>query len=91
MAKKNKKDMKQFQQALLSNAEFIKQPEPVPMAAPEPVIIQEVSVINDDVMEKFKLLASFEGVSEKELINQALNHYLRLKSLQLEQAITSKK
>ncbi|HAN00073.1 MAG TPA: hypothetical protein DCQ26_15850 [Marinilabiliales bacterium] len=91
MAKKNKKDMKQFQQALLSNAEFIKQPEPVPMAAPEPVIIQEVSVINDDVMEKFKLLASFEGVSEKELINQALNHYLRLKSLQLEQAITNKK
>ena len=83
--------MKQFQQALLSNAEFIKQPEPVPMAAPEPVIIQEVSVINDDVMEKFKLLASFEGVSEKELINQALNHYLRLKSLQLEQAITNKK
>ena len=91
MAKKNKKDMKQFQQELLSNAEFIKQPEPVPMAAPEPVIIQEVSVINDDVMEKFKLLASFEGVSEKELINQALNHYLRLKSLQLEQAITNKK
>lgn len=91
MAKKNKKDMKQFQQALLSNAEFIKQPEPVPMAAPEPVIIQEVSVINDDVMEKFRLLASFEGVSEKELINQALNHYLRLKSLQLEQAAMIKK
>jgi len=80
MAKKTKKDLKQFQQALLSNTDFIQHTE----ATLNEPLIKEVSLVEDAIMEKFKLLATFEGVTEKELINQALNHYLRLKSLQLE-------
>jgi hypothetical protein len=86
MAKKIK-NTKQFQQALLSNTDFIQHTE---ATLNEPVI-KEVSMVDDAIMEKFKLLATFEGVTEKELINQALNHYLRLKSLQLEQAMNQKK
>ncbi len=87
MAKKTKKDLKQFQQALLSNTDFIQHTE----ATLNEPLIKEVSLVEDAIMEKFKLLATFEGVTEKELINQALNHYLRLKSLQLEQAMNQKK
>jgi len=39
------------------------------------------------VMKKIKILAPFEGVTTDELINKALNHYLRLKSLQLDKAV----
>jgi len=87
MAKKTKKDLKQFQQALLSNTDFIQHTE----ATLNEPLIKEVSLVEDAIMEKFKLLATFEGVTEKELINQALNHYLRLKSQQLEQAMNQKK
>jgi hypothetical protein len=86
MAKKTK-NTKQFQQALLSNTDFIQHTE----ATLNEPLIKEVSMVDDAIMEKFKLLATFEGVTEKELINQALNHYLRLKSLQLEQAMNIKK
>ncbi|MFA6400303.1 MAG: hypothetical protein WCX31_01560 [Salinivirgaceae bacterium] len=86
MAKKTK-NTKQFQQALLSNTDFIQHTE----ATLNEPLIKEVSMVDDAIMEKFKLLATFEGVTEKELINQALNHYLRLKSLQLEQAMNNKK
>jgi hypothetical protein len=91
MVKKTKKNIKQFQQALLSNTGFIKQTdENEAMQLPEPVISPE-SVIDDEVMEKFILLANFEGSNTNELINKALNHYLRLKSLQLEEAMKNKK
>ncbi|PKP10139.1 MAG: hypothetical protein CVU09_08405 [Bacteroidetes bacterium HGW-Bacteroidetes-4] len=81
--KKTKKNIKQFKQALLTNTGFIKQneePEPIPAA-------QHESLIESDILQKFTLLAEFEGTNTKELINKALNHFLRLKSLQLEEAM----
>ena len=87
---KAKKNIKQFKQALLSNTDFIKESEPVEHTKPTTTVVNE-DVIDADVKEKFSLLANFENISEKELINKALNHYLRLKGLQLEQAIKAKK
>ncbi|MDA3893616.1 MAG: hypothetical protein PF517_18275 [Salinivirgaceae bacterium] len=87
--KKNKRNINLFKQALLSNTDFINEHEAVKNTKP-----QEVNVIDDiiesDVREKFKILANFEKVNEKELINKALNHYLRLKGLQLELAMKEK-
>jgi hypothetical protein len=85
--KKTKKNIKQFQQALLTNTGFIKQSEeaePIPAAPHE-------SLIEGDTLQKFTLLAEFEGTNTKELINKALNHFLRLKSLQLEEAMKKQK
>jgi hypothetical protein len=87
--KKPNKNIKQFKQALLSNAGFIK--ESIPAEIPK----QEISSVSDeiidiDVRDKFKILATFEGIDEKVLINKALNHYLKLKGIQLEQAMNKK-
>jgi len=88
--KKPKKNIKQFKQALMSNTGFIKEPEPtVNTKQAQPTVSEEV--IMADVREKFRLLAAFEKIDEKELINKALNHYLKLKGLQLEQAIKEQK
>ncbi len=87
MAKQPKKNIKQFQQALLSNAGFIKQTDENEPLSSTP----GNSEIDNDVLEKFQLLATFEGIETRELINKALNHFLRLKSLQLEEAMKNKK
>lgn len=86
MAKKVKKNIKQFQQALLTNTGFIKQTDE---KEPEPAT-PVVSIIDEDIMEKFTLLAEFENTEASDLINKALNHYLRLKSLQVEEAMKLK-
>lgn len=85
-AKKTKKDIKQFKQALLSNTSFIKEIESDDNSSqPQHILAEEV--IDSEVREKFQLLAEYEGMEEKELINMALNHYLRLKGLQLKKAL----
>lgn len=84
MAKKAKKSMRQIQEALLTNTGLLKQPseqdEQVGLTATE-------SLIEADVMEKIELLANFEKITPKEMINKALQHFIKLKGLQLEQAM----
>lgn len=89
MAKKSKKNINQFKEALFSNTDFLKEDE---VTEDTKQIIETVneSIIDDEVREKYKLLANFENIDEKELVNKALNHYLRLKGLQLEQAMKQK-
>jgi len=84
--KKLKKNINQFKQALLSNTDFIKESGSSEYNKPSEKLVMEL-IIDEDVKEKFKILANFEKTSEKELINKALNHYLKLKGLQLEQAM----
>lgn len=88
-ATKAKKDINQFKQALLSNTGFIKEIERDDNSS-QAQAVKTNQVIDTDVREKFQLLAEYEGVEEKELINLALNHYLKLKGLQLKQAIKQK-
>lgn len=84
MVKKQKKNTKDFQQALLSNADFLKQtPEPVLEATKE-------KIIDEEILEKLEILAEYDNVDVKDLVNKALSHFLRLKGMQLEQAIKAK-
>lgn len=86
MVKRNKKNIKDIQAALLSNTEFLNKEE-------EPAELDEIqeSIIDEEVLKKFEALAEFENTQAKELINKALSHYLKLKGLQLEQALKAKK
>lgn len=89
VAKKNKKDVKQFKQALLSNTGFIKEIESVDNSSQSQHMMDE-ELIDKAVREKFQILAKYEGVEEKELLHMALNHFLKLKGLQLKQALKQK-
>ena len=84
--KKKKKDINQFKEALFSNTDFLKDNKPKNDVKP---VVDAVAtdIIDSDIRNKFKLLADFEDIDEVELINKALNHYLRLKGMQLEQAM----
>lgn len=86
MAKRSKKNIKDIQAALLSNTDFLNKEEE---EAVEQELVME-SIIDDEILEKFEALAEFENMEAKELINKALNHYLKLKGLQLEQALKAK-
>lgn len=85
MAKKVKKNIKDFKQALLSNTDFIKDETPV-----ESNIEPTPSLIDEEILNKLEILAEFENVQLYEMVNKALNHFLRLKGMQLEQAIKAK-
>jgi hypothetical protein len=67
---------------------------PVQMSTPtaEPVkTVPEVKVpevqIDAKIMKKMKILAAYQKTTPGELINLALDHYLRLKAMQLEEAM----
>jgi hypothetical protein len=88
---KSKHTINDIQKALLSSTKFIKENE---VAKPEINNDQQDSKpsttdlnIDPVVMKKFKILAPYMGETTEELINKALNHFLRLKSMQLEQAM----
>jgi len=84
MVKKPKKNVKDFRQALLSNTDFIRHGN-----EPEETLLQD-NGIDSELLDKFELLAEFEQTTSNELIQKALNHYLKLKGLQLEQALKAK-
>ena len=87
---KGKRTINDIQKALLSTTRYIKDEESV--IVPEQSIntvkpIEAQVNIDPLVMKQVKILAPFMGETTDELINKALNHYLRLKSLQLDKAI----
>lgn len=83
--KKTKKNITDFKQALLSNTNFIKEESSV-----KNNIEPTTSFIDEEIMHKLKILAEFENIELDVIINKALNHFLRLKGIQLEQAIKAK-
>ncbi len=85
MAKRSKKNIKQIQDALLSNTGFFNREDNYE----EEIIHQDI--IDDEVFAKYEALAEYEKTDTKALINKALNHFLKLKGLQLEQALKNKK
>jgi hypothetical protein len=87
MAKKANKSMRQIQDALLTNTGLLKQPDEVSKADNTGVTD---NLIQPEIFEKFEILANFEKTSTKDLINSALHHYIKLKALQLEQAMKLK-
>jgi len=83
MAKKKIK-LSEIKDALLSNTSFIKNDE----KAEEKVVIPENAVeIEISTLKKIKLLANYYKKEPVELINDAISHYLRLKRLDIDEAL----
>jgi hypothetical protein len=88
---KNKHTINDIQKALLSSTRYIKDDDMQSnekVASTTPVINDENQVNIDPLsMKKLRILAPYLGETPDELVNKALSHFLRLKSLQLDQAI----
>jgi len=93
---RNKLTIDDIQKALLSNTHFIKEAEPE-----KPLEIKKVNTqtgkvenpttndfqIDQKILKNVKILSTYLGIDQNELINKALMYYLSLKSAQLEQAV----
>lgn len=77
-----KKSVDDIRDALLSNTTYI----PKNMVSVSENKAENLT-ISPQTMRQFKILAAYQEVKPMELIEEALNHYLKLKSIQLEQAI----
>lgn len=102
---KNKKNIADFQKAMLSKAQFITaDAEPEQPASLEGTG-QEITVlppnvpfdetelgqsIDLEILEKFKLLSAETGHQYEDLVRHALTHYLGLKGLRLRDALIAK-
>jgi hypothetical protein len=84
MAKKKRK-LSEIKDALLSNTSFIKKEE---TPVEEKVVMPDNAVeIDMSTLRKIKLLANYYEKDPAELINEAITHYLRLKRLDIEEAL----
>lgn len=85
---KNKKNIEKFQEALSSNTEFLNED-----SFEDEVLFGSEKkndlVISVDRMtfRKFKILAAYQNRNTQEVMREALDHYLRLKKLYLEEAM----
>ena len=84
---RNKKNIEKFQEALSSNTEFLNEDN-----FEDKVLFGEdkksaEGLVDKIVYRKFKILSAYQKRDTQELINEALNHYLRLKKLYLDEAI----
>jgi len=84
----NKKNIEKFQEALSSNTEFLNEDNLEDNALFGSEKKSDLEFTLDKLTyRKFKILASYQNKEPKELIEEALNHYLRLKKLYLEEAM----
>jgi len=82
---KGKKKLSEIKDALLSNTTFIKNDE---QPVNEQVIPSENAIeLDKSVFSKIKLLAGYYEKDPVELVNDAITHYLRLKKLDIEEAL----
>ena len=88
---KNRRTISDIQKALLTNTQYINESDsvnkPVERVVEQKPQPKDQANIDPVVLKQFKILAPYLGESVDDLINKALNHFLRLKSLQLDQAI----
>jgi hypothetical protein len=81
---KTKKKLSDIKDALLAKASYIKKDE----EKIEPAHINENSIeIEKQVFSKIKVLAQLYGKNPGDVINEALSHYLRLKKLDIDEAL----
>ena len=82
---KSKKKLSEIKDALMAKTSFIKNnAEPIEIPA---VLGENIVEIDKQVYSKFKLLARFQKKAPVILINEALSHYLRLKKLDIDEAL----
>jgi len=82
---KKKKKLSEIKDALLSKTSYLNKNNEEPVEIIQPA---ENSVeIDKHVLSKIKILANLYGKSREEVINEALSHYLRLKKLDIDEAL----
>ncbi|MDD2197665.1 MAG: hypothetical protein PHE03_01565 [Bacteroidales bacterium] len=87
---KNKHTINDIQKALLSTTRYIKEEDELEKKEPQAKVVSDLNQqvrIDSLIMKKIKILAPYLGETTDEFVNKALTHYLRLKSLQFDQAI----
>ncbi|NOQ26810.1 MAG: hypothetical protein GQ564_15730 [Bacteroidales bacterium] len=85
---KSKKNIESFQEALSSNTEFLNEDnfEDEVLFGSEKKSDLVISV-DRMTFRKFKILATYQERTTQEVMHEALNHYLRIKKLYLEEAM----
>lgn len=85
-----KKNINDIQDALLSNTQLMKEAD---LRSKEELLEEQVSSIklDESKLKDFQVLADYLGLSTEELIDEALSHFLRLKSIKLEAAKETRK
>ena len=85
---KSKKNIEKFQEALSSNTEFLNEEnfEDEVLFGSEKKSDLVISV-DRMTFRKFKILATYQDRNTQEVMHEALNHYLRIKKLYLEEAM----
>jgi hypothetical protein len=82
---KRKRKISEIKNALLSNTSFINNTvKPKEIVVP---VADNAVKLDKQTLAKIKLLANYYGKDYKELINEALNHYLRLKKIDIDEAL----
>ncbi|MDF1550726.1 MAG: hypothetical protein P1P88_23085 [Bacteroidales bacterium] len=82
---KGKKKLSEIKDALLTNTSFIKNEE---QQINEPLPLSDHTVeLDKSIFSKIKLLAGYYEKEPVDLINDAIAHYLRLKRLDIEEAL----
>jgi hypothetical protein len=81
---KKKKKLSEIKDALLSKTSYLKNNEAPVKIAPT---AEHVVEIDKQVFSKIKILANLYGKSREEVVNEALSHYLRLKKLDIDEAL----
>ena len=85
---KSRKNIEKFQEALSSNTEFLNEDtfEDEVLFGSEKKSDLVISV-DRMTFRKFKILATYQDRNTQEVMHEALNHYLRIKKLYLEEAM----
>lgn len=88
---KSKHTINDIQKALLSSTKYLKENDKDDSVPQEQDKLQSKTdsdiSIDPLILKKFNILSRYLGEPAEDLINNALNHFLRLKSLQLDKAI----
>ncbi len=85
MAKKKRK-INDIKNALLSNTSFISKVVDKPKEKAIPVAKNAIE-LEKQTLAKLKILANYYGKDYTDLINEALSHYLRIKKLDIDEAL----
>ncbi len=85
---KRKRKISEIKNALLSNTSFINSVSDKPKEIVVPAVEKGVK-LDKRTLAKLKLLANYYGKDYTELIDEALKHYLRIKKLDIDKALTN--
>lgn len=86
---KNKKNIDDFKKALTSNTFNFSDELEEKLSAPHPILHKDENEVQiaPDIIKKLSILSKYQNEKIEDIVNQALQHFLRLKSHDLQKAI----